>query len=288
MSTTSHMVRRIMALPLTVVILALNEEVNLPGCLQSLDGVVDDVHLLDSGSKDRTIEIATSAGIGIYSNPFAGFGQQRNWAIDNIPHAHPWVLHLDADERLTPELVDELERVLGSDPTEAGFFVPNKLMLGGRWLRYSSGYPIYQVRLFHRGRLRFADHGHGQREVTDGTLGFLQQPYLHEAYNKGLDDWFAKHARYARAEAELISRDSCGLFEACRNTLLGNRVERRRALKSLVYRIPARPLLRMIYALILKRGILDGRAGWTYAKMLATYESMIDTHLCRIRTGIEV
>ena len=271
------------SLPLTVIILAYNEAESLPGCLGSLAGHISDVHLLDSGSTDGTVQIAREAGAKVHSNPFQGFGQQRNWAIDHIPHAHPWTLHLDADERLTPELVDELRGLLERSPSEAGFFVPNKLMLDDRWLRYSSGYPIYQVRLFHRERLRFVDHGHGQREVTDGTLGFLKQPYLHYAFSKGLDDWFAKHARYARAEAEELHRDRKGVIKSLRRMAKGNAVDRRRALKTMVYRVPMRPQLRMFYSLVLKRGFLDGRAGWTYAKMLAAYEAMIDVYVSRGR-----
>ncbi|XZE55515.1 glycosyltransferase family 2 protein [Planctomycetaceae bacterium SH139] len=277
-----------MTLPLTVVVLTFNEEVNLPACLDSLRGRVDDVHVLDSGSSDRTLEIANSYHVPVHHNPFAGFGQQRNWAIDHIDHAHPWTLHLDADERLTTELVAELTELLAANPPEAGFYVPNKLIFGDKWLRYSSGYPIYQVRLFHRQRLRFEDHGHGQREVTEGKLRYLQEPYLHEAYNKGLDDWFAKHAKYARAEAELLFANNLPMLDCFRKLVSGGSVERRRALKSLAYRLPFRPNLRMFYSLVVKQGIRDGRSGIAYARLLAAYESMIDAHLSRLKAGIRL
>ncbi len=138
------------ALPLTLVILTQDEEKNLPECLRSVIGRVADIHVLDSGSTDGTVALARGFGVPVHVHPFAGFGQQRNWAIDNIPHAHRWVLHLDADERMTPDLEAELRRLLTADPSEAGFYVPSKLMLDGRWLRHSSGYPVYQVRLFDR------------------------------------------------------------------------------------------------------------------------------------------
>lgn len=275
-------------LPLTVVVLTHNEERNLPECLRSVVGRVSDVHVLDSGSTDATVAIARDFGVPVHAHSFAGFGQQRNWAIDNIPHAHPWTFHLDADERMTPELEAELHQLLARRPPEAGFFVASKLILDGRWLRYSSGYPVYQVRLFHRDRLRFMDYGHGQREVTDGALGYLAQPYLHEAYNKGLDDWFAKHARYARCEAELLSRERPGPLPLLRALLSFDRVRSRRAMKMLAYSLPFRPTLRLLQLLVINRGLLDGSAGIVYARMMVAYESMMTTHLARLRSGIRL
>jgi glycosyltransferase involved in cell wall biosynthesis len=275
-------------LPLTVVVLTLNEEQNLPSCLQSIVAHAEDVHVLDSGSTDATVRIAREFGVPVHTNSFAGFGQQRNWAIDNIEHRHQWVLHLDADERPTPELLGEIEGLLERDPTEAGFFIASKLMLDGHWLRYSSGYPVYQVRLFHRERLRFQDHGHGQREVTAGRIGYLQSPYLHEAFNKGLDDWFAKHARYARREAEQLQRESRGVPELVSAVFSVDAVGRRRAVKALAYKLPGRPVLRLFQLLLINRGILDGRSGVIYARMMATYEAMINVHLCRLKSRIGV
>lgn len=274
-------------LPLTVVILTYNEETALPDCLRSLSGRAHDVHVLDSGSNDATLQVAREFGIPVHFNAFTGFGDQRNWAIDNIPHAHDWVLHLDADERMTPELYEELLVLLAQPRHEAGFFVASKLMLAGQWLRYSSGFPVYQLRLFHRGHLRFENHGHGQREVTSGSIGYLHSPYLHEAFSKGLDDWFTKHARYARHEAEDIHRDRCSVFTLLQQLIGQDPVTRRRTLKSIAYRLPGRPTLRLLQLLIINRGLLDGSAGVVYARMMAVYESMINVHLSRIRSGIE-
>ena len=266
---------------MSIVILAFNEGKHLPGCLASLAGRFDDVHILDSGSTDDTRAVAETAGARVHSHqPFEGFGTQRNWAIDHIECKHPWVLHLDADEHVTDPFCQELREIARTDSDYAGYFVPNKLMLDGQWLRYSGDYPTYQVRLFRTGRLRFENYGHGQREVTEGTVGKMREPYLHFAYCKGLDHWFAKHAVYARQEAEEARRAAAdgvrwsALFGA-------DTIARRRAIKRLVHRLPFRSALRILYILVLKRGFLDGRAGWTYAKMMATYEMMIAVHLSR-------
>lgn len=271
--------------PVTVIVLTLDEEANVRECLTSAQAFSDDVHVLDSGSTDATVAIARSMGVAIHHNRFTGFGDQRNWAIDHIPHRYDWVLHLDADERPTEDFLAELQQIVASSPAESGFFVPNKLMLGERWLRRCSGYPVYQVRLFHRRQLRFANHGHGQREVADGTLGYMREPYLHFAFSKGLVAWMEKHARYAAAEAALADAE-CGLAAELHRCLTGDAVARRRAMKRLSFRLPARPLLRMLEILLLRRGLLDGRAGWTYARMMAAYEAMLLAYRSATRQGV--
>lgn len=268
----------------TIVVLTQDEEINLPECLRSVLAVTDDCHVLDSGSTDRTIEIAKQMGVTVHFNRFTGFGDQRNWAIDHIHHRYDWVLHLDADERLTDEFVDELTQIVRSVPDAAGFFVPNKMMFDKRWLRYSSGYPIYQVRLFHRHRLRFENRGHGQAEITSGKIGRMRQPYLHFAFSKGLEQWFVKHVRYAQAEAIAAVMTRKPIISEVKTILCGPQVERRRACKRLSWRLPCRGLLRQFELLILRRGILDGRPGLTYARMMAVYETMTGVFITEVRS----
>jgi glycosyltransferase involved in cell wall biosynthesis len=274
-------------LPISIVILTYNEEINIADCIGSLADVSDDIHILDSYSTDNTVQIARDLGVPVHQNRFDGFGNQRNWAIDNIPHRHEWVFHLDADERFTGDLRDEIQLLVERMPSEAGFYVPNRLMLGDRWLRYSSGYPVYQLRLFHRSRLRFENYGHGQREVTDGKLGYLTNGYEHYNFSHGLDEWFAKHAKYARAEAQRARAQNMSLVQLLRKFLFATAIERRRVLKSLTFFLPFRSYLRLFHTLILKRGILDGRSGWTYAKMLAIYESMLTLQIRQLKSGAE-
>ncbi len=274
-------------LPLTVVILTYNEQSDLPGCLDSLLGVTDDIIVLDSFSTDGTHAVATERGIPVFTHHFSGFGDQRNWAIDHLPHKYSWVLHLDADERLTDAFIDELENVLSRAPEESGFYIPSKLMLGITWLRYSGGYPVYQVRLFHRGRLRFVNHGHGQREVAQGRIGYFKEPYLHFAFTKGLTNWFEKHARYAAAESAEATAVSVSLSSTIRAIAAGSPVERRRGVKQLCYYVPFRGLFRQFYMLIVKRGLLDGKAGIVYARMMAIYESMYDVFVAAEKVGLK-
>jgi glycosyltransferase involved in cell wall biosynthesis len=269
--------------PVSVVILTLNEAINIAECIASC-GWCDDVHVLDSGSTDHTIEIARARGAHIHVHPFTSFGAQRNWAIDNIPMQHDWIFHLDADERCTPELAAALGRLLAAAPAEAGFHVPNKLMFMGRWLRRAAAYPTYQMRLFHRRRMRFCDYGHGQRELTDGAVGTLDVPYLHYAYSKGLSDWIAKHNRYSSQEAHqsMLSAASPLRFASL---ISRDKVTRRRELKKLAYRLPCRAFLRWFHTLFINGGILEGRAGRTYARLNALYEEMTSLKIRLLRAG---
>lgn len=257
----------------SIVILTLNEAINIRACLESC-AWSDDVHVLDSGSTDGTRDLAARLGAGVHTNPFTSFGAQRNWAIDHIPLRHDWVFHLDADERFTPELVREMQALLATDPPHAGYYCANQTIFLGSWIKRASGYPAYQMRLFHKARMRFTDAGHGQRESTTGTLGTLAHPYVHYNFSKGLDDWLARHNRYSTQEAEqaMIHRaEPLGLDD-----LFKGGIVRRRAIKRLAARMPLRPTLRFWHTLIVQRAFLDGRAGLNYARLLRLYESMID------------
>jgi glycosyltransferase involved in cell wall biosynthesis len=273
--------------PISIVILTKNEECNIADCLQSVSGL-DDIIVVDSGSTDDTLKLAREMGAQVHSHEFVSFATQRNWIIDNISTRHPWQFHLDADERMTPQLLQEIAEELASEPAAGGYFVANRLMLGNQWLRHSSGYPVYQVRLFHRDRLRFVDSGHGQREKTNHPLGKLKNDYLHYAFKKGLDDWFAKHAKYARQEAQQTLANQSNKNPTQALDSLSPDVAKRRRLKALVQDIPGRYLLRLLYMLTLQKACLDGPAGFVYANMMAIYEAMVEVNLEIIKHGIRL
>lgn len=270
--------------PVSVVILTLNEEPNIRACLDSC-AWCDDVHVLDSGSTDRTQHLARELGAAVHVNPFESFGKQRNWALDHIPLKHEWVFHLDADERFTPQLLREIDETLRAAPGLSGYYVPNKLMFMGRWLRRAGGYPTYQMRLFHKARMRFVDYGHGQREEPGRPIGTLHQPYIHYSFSKGLADWIDKHNRYSTLEAREIVRILCEpQSDAEPPRLLGSAVQRRRWLKQRLYpRLPARWLLRFCWLYILKLGFLDGRAGLRFCQLYAAYELLIGLKVIEVQ-----
>lgn len=270
---------------ISVVILTLNEAVNLRRCLESV-AWSDDVVVVDSGSTDETVEIARAAGARVILRPFDTFAGQRNHAMDSGAFRNGWVLHLDADEVVTPALRDELLTIAAAP---SGMFpvyrVPSRLIFMGRWLRHAGMYPAYQVRMGRADQLRFIDYGHGQREThPPESVGTCRNPMDHHNFSKGVNDWFARHLRYARREA-MQSVEESGRHPALRDLVGGDATTRRRALKQLAYRMPLRPLLRFLYIYVGKRGFLDGVAGLRYACMIATYQYFIDLNEHELREG---
>ncbi|WP_175534438.1 glycosyltransferase family 2 protein [Thiocapsa roseopersicina] len=270
---------------ISILILTLNEQANLPVCLAAV-AWSDDVVVVDSFSQDDTVAVAERLGARVYRRAFDDFAGQRNYALDQIPFKHEWVLHLDADEIVTPALQAELQAAVADGRFDA-WRVPSRMMFMGRWLRYSGLYPSYQVRLGHRDRFRFKQVGHGQREdLAPERIGTLREPYLHYSFSKGLTDWFDKHNRYASAEAREAARlsENGGGFDWSGLTAR-DPTRRRRALKVLSTRLPFRPLLRFLYMYILRRGFLDGHAGLTYCRLLAIYEYMIVLKMRELAAG---
>lgn len=268
----------------SIVILTLNEEQNLPACLASTAGC-DDVVVLDSGSTDRTAEIARAAGARVFVNRFESFAQQRNHAQEAISFHHEWVFHLDADETFTPELLAECAtRVASPEAADLdGFFAAPKMMFRGRWIPHCTDYPAWQARLAHVQRFRFVQAGHGQREAPGLRLERLQHPYFHNLSSQPEHEIRAKHARYAKAEAAafMMTRRKAG---ALLSALFGaGTLARRRALKEASYHLPARGALRFVYQYLLKGGFLDGAPGFAYCRLLACYEQAISKEIRRLR-----
>jgi glycosyltransferase involved in cell wall biosynthesis len=257
---------------LSVVILTRNEERDLPRCLGALQNF-GELLVIDSGSTDRTQKIARAAGARVLENSFRSFGEQRNWTLDHARIATDWILFLDADEVATPAFRDAVQRAIRSaDESIAGFYCCWKTMLGDRWLRRSDSFPKWQFRLLRRGRARFIDSGHGQKEdEIDGALGYICEPYLHHAFSKGWEAWWAKHEKYASEEAA----DRAARSVAWRDLLARDPSRRNRALKPLASKLPGWPLLRFLHMYVIKGGFLEGREAFTYSRNIARYEAMI-------------
>ena len=268
---------------ISVLILTLNEEQNLPRCLASVDWS-DDVLVVDSFSTDRTVEIARQSGARVLQRRFDDFANQRNYGLQHGDLKHDWVLHLDADEVVTAPLRDELLKVICS-PEKDAFRLASKMIFQDRWLKHSGMYPTYQVRLGRKDKLTFVQVGHGQREtLSPERIGILREALLHYSFSKGMDDWTTRHIRYAKAEAAHFvnqlsgkSVDWRGLF--CWNDI----VRRRRALKHFAFHLPARPALRFLYMYCWRKGFLDGRAGFEYCRLLSDYERMITANIRELR-----
>ena len=259
--------------PVSAMIFTLNEAIHLPSCLESLRWC-DDVVVIDSLSTDATETIAREAGARFYQHEFTGFGSQRNWALDHASPRHEWVLILDADERTTPELVDEMARVLAADTAGIGAFrVKRRFYMWGRWLRHSGLYPSYVVRLIHRERVRYADRGHSETQTVNGRTLSLEHDLIDENL-RGIDDWFARQNRYSRKEADYELAHEAGAAD-WRGALSRDPLLRRFALRRLSWRMPLRPVAYFLYAYVWRGGWRDGRDGLMFCVMKALYQGMI-------------
>ena len=259
---------------ISIYILTYNEEKDIADCIESAL-LSDDVIVVDSCSTDSTIEIASQYPVSIVQHPFESHGKQRTWLLEEVLTKHPWVYLLEADERMTPSLFQECLQA-SQNKEYVGYYVAEQVFFMGTWIKRSTQYPRYQMRLFEKGQVYFTDYGHTEREVVNGAFGFLQEIYPHFTCSKGLSRWIEKHNRYSTDEAlETLSQLQAGEIN-WRNLLFGaSEVERRRALKDLSLRLPLRPLLRWLYMYFILGGILDGQAGFAWCTLQAFYEYLI-------------
>ncbi len=258
----------------SIYILTYNEELDIAACIESAQ-LSDDIIVVDSYSSDRTVEIARRYPVRVVQHAFESHGRQRTWMIQEVPTQHEWVYILEADERMTPQLFAEcLEAIKTSE--YVGYYAAERVMFMNQWIRHSTQYPRYQLRLFHKAKVWYTDYGHTEREVCDGPTGFLKETYPHYTCSKGLTRWIEKHNRYSTDEAtETLRQLESGTVSW--KTLLWGRseVERRRALKDLSLRLPWRPGLRFVYMYVFLGGFLDGQAGFAWCTLQAFYEYLI-------------
>ncbi|MBD2358175.1 glycosyltransferase family 2 protein [Tolypothrix sp. FACHB-123] len=258
----------------SIYILTYNEELDIAACIESAM-LSDDIIVVDSCSSDRTVEIANRYPIRVVQHAFESHGRQRTWMLESIPPKYEWVYILEADERMTPELFAECEQAI-QQSDYIGYYVAERVMFMNHWIRYSTQYPRYQMRLFRHGQVWFTDYGHTEREVCNGATNFLKSTYPHYTCSKGLSRWIEKHNRYSTDEAaETLHQIEEGNVN-WRDLFFGkSEVEKRRALKDLSLRLPARPLIRFFYMYFLLGGFLDGRAGLAWCTLQAFYEYLI-------------
>jgi glycosyltransferase involved in cell wall biosynthesis len=252
--------------PISAVVLTFNEEKNLPACLASLDGLVEHVFVVDSGSTDQTPDIAREAGATLVSHPFVHYGAQRNWAIDHLPVESPWTLHIDADERLTPELRASITAALArNDPRIAGYLVSRRTMFMGRWIRHGGHYPAWHLRVMRTGAGRCEDRLYDQHFYASGTVQKLQGDLI-DTLTPDVATFTARHLRWAALEAAEHEAPSDAMGRIRGRLDSDNAIERRRRLRDWYARLPlfVRPTAYFLYRYIVRLGFLDGRAGLVF------------------------
>ena len=256
----------------SVLILTKNEAHNLAGCLQSI-AWANDIHVLDSGSEDATVSIARAQGAQVSIRAFDGYASQRNAGL-RLPFRNDWILMLDADERIPRELAEEIQEFITQAPPAIGAArMRRRDFWWGRWLRHAQMSPFF-VRLLRRGRVR-CEREVNEVMVVDGAIYDLRNPFDHFPFSKGLDHWIAKHNTYSSMEAELIFRGDVSR-PSWRAALFGGDFNQRRLhQKAIFYRLPARPLVKFFYLMLVRGAILDGAPGARYAILQSIYEYFI-------------
>ena len=262
--------------PISLFIPCKNEEVNLARCLQSVPWV-DEAFVVDSQSTDQTIEIAEKLGAKVVQFEYkGGWPKKKNWALQNLPFAHEWVLILDADECLPPEAEEEI-RMIVSSPNEknAGYWINRRYFFLGKPMKHAY-FPNWNLRLFKHKLGRYekitdlstysGDHEIHEHVVVKGTTGKLKSIMDHHAFPT-IDSFVEKHNRYSNWEAvvESSSKDD-------ESALQHDGVKGKRRLRRIFRKLPFRPTLRFLYVYLWQGGILDGWPGYVFARLHAQYE----------------
>jgi glycosyltransferase involved in cell wall biosynthesis len=259
------------AIPVSVIVAVRNEARNLARCLESLREI-GEVYVVDSQSTDATVEIARSFGAKVVQFHYqGGWPKKRQWAMESLPLAHDWILLLDADESLTPELVNEIRAAI-RNPGYDGYYVALRIYFLGRELRHS-GASFYKLSLFRRGKGRYecrlkeqdasmADMEVHEHVVVDGRATKLKSPLLHHNV-ESISHYIRKHDAYSNWEAKVWLNPTSGVDELA-PSLTGTQAQRRRWLRRKFFLLPGSPLAYFLYKYVFCLGFLDGVPGLVY------------------------
>jgi glycosyltransferase involved in cell wall biosynthesis len=231
---------------LSVAIITLDEETNIGPCLESVKWA-DEVVVCDSGSRDRTMEIAAGYGARTFQDDWLGFAAHKNLAVSRC--SQPWILVLDADERVPPPLREEIEGILRSDAAGDGYSLGRKNFFLGAWIRHGGWSPDRSVRLFRRGQGRFRPRAVHEVVKVSGRIDALQHPLEHYTYAL-ISDFLRRMERYAAlAAGELFATGHrCGVVD-----------------------LTLRPAWTFLRMYLVRRGFLDGWRGLLLAGLYASY-----------------
>ena len=254
------------SVPVTAIVLTYNEEKNLRDCLNSLASWVQDIFVVDSGSTDATREIARSHGARVVEHGFDDYGTQRNWALASLPIETPWVLNIDADERVSPELRAAIERVTANrDSPVLGYLIARRTMFMGQWIKHGGHYPVWHLRLFRTGRGRCEPRLYDQHFVVEGRVEKLSGDLI-DVLTSDIATFSVRHIRWATLEAREQEERANREQQVEGRFFGGNPIQRRRRLRAGYGRAPLfiRVFAYFLYRYIIRLGFLDGRAGFIF------------------------
>ena len=274
-------------LDLTVVILTFNEAQHLPRCLKSINGFARRIVIVDSQSTDQTKEIALSFGAEFYTNPWINYSKQLNWGLDNTNITTNWVMRLDADEVVTPELASQLQLQLSTLSSDtAGLTINRQIHFMGRWIKHGAIYPIKSLRIWRNKQGRCENRWMDEHILVDGAIEHINADIVDINLNN-ITWWINKHNHYATREAiDLILGEITPALET--NAVMMNFSARfKRWLKHSIYAhlpLGMRALLYFLYRYIFRLGFLDGWPGLVFHALQGLwYRFLVDVKVYELR-----
>ncbi len=281
-------------IPVSVLIPAKNEEANLPACLESVSRA-NEVFVVDSQSSDRSVEISESYDAKVVQFQFNGrWPKKKNWALENLPFSNEWVLIVDCDERITPELWDEIAEAI-KNPSNDGYYLNRRVYFLGKWIRHGGKYPDWNLRLFKHKKGRYenlsteeirntGDNEVHEHVILDGSVAYLKNDMEHIDF-RDIYHWLERHNRYSNWEARVYLNMLTGKGES--GTIganpFGDAVQRKRFLRKVWVWLPFKPTLRFILFYFIRLGFLDGTPGYIYARLISQYEYQIGVKLYELQ-----
>jgi glycosyltransferase involved in cell wall biosynthesis len=251
-------------IPLSIIILTFNEEKNITACLNSIGGHFENIFVVDSGSTDQTLEIIKNYPVEVIQHPFENYSKQRNWAFENLGLQTEWILNMDADHRLTIEIIEELKFIFSKavNPNLNGMLVSRKTLFMGKWIKYGGHYPTYHAVLFRKGKGFCEDKLYDQHFKVDGEVIKLKGDII-DLITESLSTFTLRHDKWSNLEAleQLYKKTN-------ENTISGslvsnNPIAKRRYFKNIYENFPlfVRPFLYFFIRYFLRLGFLDGKRG---------------------------
>jgi glycosyltransferase involved in cell wall biosynthesis len=274
---------------LTIIVLTYNEEKNIQDCLDSLLGISADILVVDSFSTDKTIEILKRRNIDFLQHPFENYSKQRNWAQLNDPFKNSWVFHIDADERLTPELKDWFINDFLSNENGEGFIFNRRAVFLGKWIRYGGHYPNYHLRLFKKTVGKCEDKAYDQHFVSTGKTKIIYKKDIINILSDNIGSFIIRHDKWSLLEAiDVLKKTKSG---EVKSSFSGNPIERKRWLKNNFFQkspLFLRSFLYFIYRYFIRLGFLDGRAGLIFHILQGFwFRFLIDSKIYEIKVEME-
>jgi acetyltransferase-like isoleucine patch superfamily enzyme/glycosyltransferase involved in cell wall biosynthesis len=273
-----------------VIIPVKDEEINLPHTLASVMEWADKVWVVDSGSTDKTMEIAKAAGAHVVEQPWLGYAKQKNWALNNLDVKADWIYFLDADETILPKLKDELCAIASQrakEVSQSAFNINRYFIFLGKRIRHCGYYPSWNVRFFKKGKAFYEDRDVHEHMVVDGKIGKLKG-HMEHYDRRGLECYLEKHNKYSTLEAKeiIIQPEKTGI--TIDGKFFGSVQERRRWIKHNIYPwLPAKWFFRFFWMFILRAGFMDGLTGFRFCMLVSTYEIFISLKMIEYKKKLK-